>query len=124
MLKSSGKSIVDEMSKVVEEVTKVVEEKSTEMTRVMDNIYIRRCYKCYGFNHHKIDCKNEQACPRCAGDHEVRDCQSTIRKCVNCIKCNRRTGENFDSNHDIWSNKCNVFKIKLESSKKMFSHIK
>jgi hypothetical protein len=94
-----------------------------EIYKVVDNIYIRRCYKCWGFNHHRADCVNELACSSCSLSHESKECQAPTKKCINCVKFNERCGTSLDVNHDVWSNKCSVFKIKLERSKKIFAHI-
>lgn len=37
-----------------------------EIYKVVDNIYIRRCYRCWGFNHHRADCVNDVTCPLCS----------------------------------------------------------
>lgn len=95
-----------------------------EVYKVVDNIYIRRCYKCFGFNHQRDECRNDLACSRCAESHDGRECQAVIKKCINCIKFNERCGTNFDVNHDAWASHCEVFKQQLERSRKKFAHIK
>lgn len=94
-----------------------------EVYRVVDSIYIRRCYQCWGFNHHRIDCKNDLACPKCAGNHEAKECNNETKKCINCIKFNERVGTSLDFNHDVWSSQCGVFKKKLERSRKLFANV-
>lgn len=90
---------------------------------VVDNIYIRRCYKCWGFNHNASDCRNEISCSKCAGSHKFNECNEKEKKCVNCMKCNERAGTNYDIFHDIWSPECSIYKIKLMRSKRGLSHI-
>lgn len=107
---------------------KIMEEKKVkhhfEVYNVVDSIYIRRCYNCWGFNHHRADCVHDLACAKCAGPHETSKCESGLKKCVNCVKFNERTKSSLDINHDVWSNQCGVYKMKLERSKKIFAHIK
>lgn len=94
-----------------------------EVYKVVDSIYIRRCYQCWGFNHQRSECRNNLACAKCSGDHDARQCTESIKKCINCIKFNERTGSKLDINHDVWSSKCDVFKMKLERSRKKFAHM-
>lgn len=90
---------------------------------VVDNIYIRRCYKCWGFNHNASECRNELACSKCAGCHKFNECNASEKNCVNCMKCNERAGTNYEINHDVWSPECSIYKIKLMRSKRGLSHI-
>lgn len=90
---------------------------------VVDNIYIRRCYKCWGFNHNASVCRNEIACSKCAESHKFNECRSNNKKCINCSKCNERAGTNHATNHDVWSPECSMYKVKLMRSKRGLSHI-
>lgn len=56
------------------------------LCRVFDCVSVLRCYKCWGFNHFAKDCKSEQKCRKCAGNHLEKDCQEEVKKCINCIK--------------------------------------
>lgn len=100
-----------------------------EVYRVVDNIYIRRCYNCCGFNHFSKAmngnpaCQNQKACSKCAGAHSHTQCAANFEKCVNCLKSNDRSGTTYDVNHNVWSRDCSVYKIKLERSKRGLTHI-
>lgn len=40
--------------------------------KVVDNVYIMRCYKCLGFSHKATECKNQHSsCSRCSSEHLV-----------------------------------------------------
>lgn len=94
-----------------------------EIVRVVDNIHVRRCYQCLGYNHNSSDCLNEIACGKCAGKHKSDVCTSSTEKCINCIRANermKRTGHtkfSLDVNHNAWSHKCESFKRKVEHCK-------
>lgn len=100
-----------------------------ETVRVVDNVYVRRCYNCMGFNHNAIDCKNMKACGQCSGEHSSRECCVKEKTCVNCKKANHRMNQfgntkiTLDVNHSAWSNDCNVYKRKVEYSKKAINTI-
>lgn len=92
--------------------------------KVVDNIYIRRCYNCYGFNHNAAQCHNKQVCSKCgSNDHKFKECQAVEEKCVNCVKINLKLKMNLDVNHNIWSQACKVYQHKLEISKRSIQYI-
>lgn len=100
-----------------------------EIVRVVDSIYIRRCYKCMGFNHNAADCKNNIACGECSGNHSSKECDNNEKKCINCVKANERLNMEtqskymLDVNHSAWSKECSMYKKKLEHSKKAINTI-
>lgn len=79
--------------------------------KVYDAVDVYRCFKCNEFNHSSKKCKNQQSCPICSGNHELKDCQSTQKKCSNCIKHNNKFNTKFPTDHAVWdSTKCNCYK--------------
>ncbi|XP_075680679.1 uncharacterized protein LOC142646240 [Dermatophagoides pteronyssinus] len=73
---------------------------------VRNRVSVFQCFKCQKFGHSGNDCKNDTKCVNCAGDHETKNCKSTIHKCINCDRTNttkhqdsRRTTEMLDINH-------------------------
>jgi hypothetical protein len=93
-----------------------------EFYKVVDNFYIRRCYKCYGFNHEAAACSNPLSCSRCSGSHLIKDCRSKVERCNNCVEANKRLKLNLNENHSAWSNECPVYKRKLAISKRAISY--
>lgn len=91
--------------------------------KVVDNIYIRRCYKCLGFNHISTECKAEIACSICSGPHNMKDCTSKEEKCVNCSDANNRLKSNIPVNHNAWARDCPIYKMKLAASKRAISYV-
>ena len=48
--------------------------------------HVKQCFKCQKYGHSAIECKNEQRCLRCSGQHTVKQCaeQKENAKCANC----------------------------------------
>lgn len=56
--------------------------------KVYDRYYIKRCYNCQRFGHYHRDCKTKDVhnCGKCGEEHPTKDCNSEIRKCINCVR--------------------------------------
>lgn len=131
-VRSNGREMNDVCNVIVEvspavhnEIMKTRKLKHTwELVNVVDNVHVKRCYNCMGFNHNASECRNEAACGKCAGKHKTIECDNEARKCINCVRANDRiksTGHsNFslDVEHTAWSNKCEAFKRKVEHCKR------
>jgi len=50
-------------------------------------IVVNRRYKCSRFNHKAGDCRGEETCPICMGNHNIKGCTAPTcdYKCVNCV---------------------------------------
>ncbi|KAG8296518.1 hypothetical protein J6590_055164 [Homalodisca vitripennis] len=73
-------------------------------SRVKDYIDLPRCYKCQRFGDVAKFCNGRKACPRCAKDHDIRECKRTEDATWRYVNCHRdgRTELNHDRG-DIWS---------------------
>ena len=80
---------------------------------VYDAIEITRCYNCCGYHHISAKCKLKAVCPKCSGDHPVKECSSAVLKCVNCFGA-RNAMPDIDFNHAAWDRGCAVFQQKLK----------
>jgi len=60
-----------------------------------DYLVAKRCFKCSRFNHTHQECRGEETCPLCAGQHKLKECtaQATQYKCTNCMLYNRYNKE-------------------------------
>lgn len=83
---------------------------------VYDAIDVTRCYNCCGYHHISANCKSKTVCPRCSGDHSVRDCSSETLKCVNCLNA-QKTAPAISCDHAAWDRGCTVHQQKLTSLK-------
>lgn len=92
---------------------------------VFDAIEIKRCFKCSGFSHYSKQCKCQRYyCPKCCENHPVKECKSSILKCINCVKYNEEKSTSHNINHAAWDSDCfsylqkvNEFKSSLLFSK-------
>lgn len=85
-----------------------------EKCRVFDGTDVLMCYKCRGFNHKAGDCKNQEICYKCHGNHKAKECnKDIIPKCINCIKSNEKLNLGLDENHSTLSKECPVYQNKL-----------
>lgn len=85
--------------------------------RVFDNLNIMRCFKCNGFNHKALDCRNQTSCPKCAKQHNIKECTEdgeNDMQCINCIMTSKSLGLKLNSNHSAMSKDCPVYKRKVE----------
>lgn len=55
--------------------------------RVERELDITRCFKCNRFGHVAKHCRETgETCPRCGKQHKVRECESAMFDCVNCLR--------------------------------------
>lgn len=75
--------------------------------RVTEDLNIRRCYKCWGFNHVSSKCSvAQQRCPKCNGNHHQKDCQSTSENCAVCCEAVLKYHIKIDTNHTVFFPNC------------------
>lgn len=82
--------------------------------RVFEHLYVSRCYKCLGFAHSSKVCTKKQACYKCGGEHEKKDCTSKIIKCINCVNAVKNLNLDLDVAHEAYSSECIVWRRRLE----------
>lgn len=91
-----------------------------------ENINVKRCFKCCGFNHSVAKCKSERdVCAKCGENHIAKDCLSELPRCINCVLMKERlksVDNDIDVNHDSRDAKCPVFqrKLKIEREKILY----
>lgn len=77
--------------------------------QISDHLRTVRCYKCCSFGHVEKDCKSKLICPICSGEHTLKNCQSEIKKCINCVNYNIRFKRTHDVNHSAKDSCCPVY---------------
>ncbi|XP_067614709.1 uncharacterized protein PF3D7_1120000-like [Eurosta solidaginis] len=85
--------------------------------RVFEHINVPRCFKCLGFQHKASDCTFKQACSKCGEQHDVKECNSNIIRCVNCFDLVRRKVIDVEVDHYAYSTKCPAYIRYLQSKK-------
>lgn len=89
--------------------------------RAEDYVVATRCFKCSRFNHRYRECKGEEACPKCAGPHRLKDCvaDSNSFKCVNCTSYNKyNPSKSICTNHSSLDKECPSMLAILERYRK------
>ena len=82
--------------------------------KVWDRLFVRRCNKCQDFKHFHKQCKSEKnICGKCGEEHDTRQCQSDIKKCINCSR-----NKFSDTEHETSWSKCPSYKREQEKLEK------
>ncbi|KAL1445978.1 hypothetical protein WDU94_001892 [Cyamophila willieti] len=68
-----------------------------------------QCYRCQKFHHVAVNCTRVPKCLKCAGDHNVKDCDKVEEEEVKCANCNQK--------HTANSKECSIF-IKVSAQRK------
>ncbi len=93
--------------------------------RVYDQLYIKRCNKCQGFDHYAKNCSSVVCCGLCGTiGHETHNCphkdksnKASSYKCVNCSNSGKHTID-----HPAYSSDCPSYRIKQEKLKASLSY--
>lgn len=107
-----------------ESYTKIMEEGRVnigwERCRVYDGTEVIQCLKCKGYNHLAKDCRNQEICLKCHGQHRTKNCenQEQIMKCINCLNVNKKLNMGLDENHFTNDRECPVYQNKLKNKMK------
>lgn len=79
--------------------------------RVYSHVNTLRCFRCWGFDHLATSCNNQIACRLCAENHRDNECNSVVKKCINCVKFrNKYKDLDNDPNHCATDRNCSVYK--------------
>lgn len=76
--------------------------------KITEHLHVNRCYKCCGFFHKSTNCKHDQKCSQCGGNHKHTECKAKKLTCVNCKNANEKYGSKMDCRHHAWSKDCTV----------------
>ncbi|XP_053681574.1 uncharacterized protein LOC128732352 [Sabethes cyaneus] len=91
--------------------------------RVVEEVNVLRCFKCSKYGHKASSCNNPFCCPKCAGDHEAKDCASSF---VNCELTNKKRNLPKDKevciDHSVWSVNCPVYQNRLKNARQMVNY--
>ena len=89
---------------------------------VDDYIVAKRCFRCSRYNHNFRNCKGEETCPLCAGDHKLKEFTATKseHKCINCLIYNKHhQNSQIDTAHSSLNNNCPSLLAVLEKYKQI-----
>lgn len=92
---------------------------------INEDLNIRRCFKCWGFNHVVSTCKSTSfKCPKCCGEHHQKDCTSSIMKCPTCCDAVATRHLIIDTEHSALSACCPSYLAKAEAERRRIAYNK
>lgn len=75
--------------------------------KVYDANSVPRCYKCSQLGHFEKNCSSKTiCCPKCAGNHKLKECKSNESRCINCETANQKLKTKIDVNHAALDRDC------------------
>lgn len=87
-----------------------------------EHINIKQCYNCWKYGHYYRDCRSNQTCPFCAGNHTQEYCQSEYYNCSNCTTENLKKNTWHDTTHSVWNKQCHVYKKMIGEQKRRINY--
>ena len=91
-----------------------------QICTVHDYIVATRCYKCSKYNHRAHECRGEECCPLCAGNHKMKECSANPQEynCINCMSFNKHNqGKTICANHSSLDKNCPSLLAVLDKQK-------
>lgn len=89
-----------------------------DLCHAYESTNIRRFLNCQEYNHISKYCKNQQKCGVCADDHQTKNCDIQVPKCINCCYTKDRLKLELDGNHTAFDVNCPVYIHNFESEQK------
>ncbi|VEN42150.1 unnamed protein product [Callosobruchus maculatus] len=89
---------------------------------ITDYVRVKRCFKCCGLGHLDKDCTAQVCCPKCCGDHKLKECKSDCIKCSNCTNYNKSFKQNVPTDHKATSFDCPLYKNYLDKLKQNINY--
>lgn len=86
--------------------------------RVFDYFSVKRCFKCWGYNHIAKNCMRQETCHKCAGEHKADECKAKKKRCVNCMHKIKAYNLKINEEHDALSRECPIYLRAIEQEKK------
>lgn len=84
---------------------------SWERCPVYEDLTVRRCRKCYAYDHKEAFCKNKLTCTYCGEEHKVSDCTKQNKKCNNCVSAVNKYKLDYNVEHEAYWRDCPSFKF-------------
>lgn len=88
--------------------------------KVRDRYHTLMCYHCQRYGHIQANCihkDDDPYCFKCAGSHKSRDCTSSVKKCINCMRYKK-----CDLNHSANGYGCSVLQSEIEKIRNITDH--
>lgn len=80
-----------------------------------DYFSVTRCFKCSRFGHISSRCNKDTVCCNCARNHDSKECNSDILKCINCTELNSKLKSSVPVDHRCGDlSKCQAYKKQID----------
>lgn len=89
---------------------------------VQEDLNIRRCFKCWGFDHVASKCVANIRCPKCGDSHSQDTCDSTSEKCAVCSDAVAKFHLKIDTNHTIFSTSCSSLNHRISQERRRIDY--
>ncbi|XP_038119238.1 uncharacterized protein LOC119769756 [Culex quinquefasciatus] len=93
-----------------------------ERCRVIECFGIIRCFKCCNYGHKSTECKGNEVCAKCTGQHRTAECTSERAKCINCERMNKSRKLNLSIDHFAFSHECAIYKRLVARKRQQIEH--
>lgn len=94
-----------------------------EYAWVREDLNVRRCYKCFGFNHNARKCTSDIfRCPLCAGEHQRNECSSKTERCITCLNAINLFHLKIDPNHSALSSSCPSYLHRIDLARRSIDY--
>ena len=91
--------------------------------KVYDRFHVKRCNNCQGLGHFYKECPTPQEthCAKCSLNHPTNSCESTEKRCFNCVNAGL---DLENANHPAFDHKCpSILKLVEKKKKAHESHL-
>lgn len=95
-----------------------------DVCRVYEAFDIIRCFNCSDYHHLSKNCTSKKRCPKCAGEHSLLECESTIESCCNCLDVANSLKITLATNHSATSPDCPVYLRKINTQRQRTNYVK
>lgn len=90
---------------------------------VYEDLNIRRCFKCWGFNHIAAKCQSlVKRCSKCCENHNFSECTSSQLKCAACIDASSTLRLDLDVNHAATSQECPTYLHRVDVARQAVNY--
>jgi hypothetical protein len=89
--------------------------------KLYDDFGVIRCFKCNRYGHLVKNCNYNQTCGICSGNHSYKQCESNIKKCINCVSANEKLNLDLTTDHEVWNIGCASLNRITEIQKKKYT---
>ena len=88
--------------------------------KVRDRYFATMCYHCLKYGHGQDKCPDKDSnpcCKKCGENHSFRECESTVIKCLNCVRAKKS-----ETNHCAGEICCPILSAEIEKIKNRVDH--